>query len=169
MKAEPHTMTLKTKQHSWLRGVQFFRKHIMWGMWTRAWLLFFVCVSFSLFFILRLSGLCTADEHSVNLPDLIYALTSYRVREHLAHVKMLVKIATFFGTTTTIFAYLLSFLFTKFALGRVCQVLTQWRFSMNPKQTQSGQNSISRMTGSSVWLHKETTLKGVDLIGILCK
>lgn len=61
--------------------------------------------------------MCTADEHSVNLPDLIYALTSYRVREHLAHVKMLVKIATFFGTTTTIFAYLLSFLFTKFALG----------------------------------------------------
>lgn len=94
------------------------------------------CLCFFLsFFILRLSGLCTADEHSVNLPDLIYALTSYRVREHLAHVKMLVKIATFFGTTTTIFAYLLSFLFTKFALGRVCQVLTQWRFSMNPKQT----------------------------------
>lgn len=62
-----------------------------------------------------------------------------------------------------------SFFFTKFEFGRVCQVLTQWRFSMNPKQTQSGQNSISRMTGSSVWLHKETTLKGVDLIGILCK
>lgn len=48
-------------------------------------------VFLSLVFILRLSGLCTADEHSVRLPDLTYALTSYRVREHLAHVKMLVK------------------------------------------------------------------------------
>lgn len=49
MKAESHTMTLKTKQHSWPRGVQFFRKHIMSGMWTRAWLLLF-CLCFFLFF-----------------------------------------------------------------------------------------------------------------------
>lgn len=49
MKAESHTMTLKTKQHSWPRGVQFFRKHIMSGMWTRAWLSLF-CLCFFLFF-----------------------------------------------------------------------------------------------------------------------
>lgn len=111
MKAEPHTMTLKTKQHSWLRGVQFFRKHIMWGMWTRAWLSLFCLCFFLSFFILRLSGLCTADEHSVSLPDLTYALTSYRVREHLAHVKMLVKSFLDLPPQSLLISYLFFFFF----------------------------------------------------------
>lgn len=98
------------------------------------------CLCFFLsFFILRLSGLCTADEHSVNLPDLIYALTSYRVREHLAHVKMLVKIATFFGTTTTIFAYLLSFLFTKFVRSGLDTVEIQHESQTNTKWSEQYQ------------------------------
>lgn len=96
MKAESHTMTLKTTQHSWPCGVQFFREHIISGMWTRAWLSLFCLCFFLLFLILRLSGLCTADENSVRLPDLTYALMSYRVREHLTQVIMVVKIANVF-------------------------------------------------------------------------
>lgn len=69
-------------------------------------------VFLSLVFILRLSGLCTADEHSVRLPDLTYALTSYRVREHLAHVKMLVKSVLDLPPQSLLISYLFfSFLF----------------------------------------------------------
>lgn len=174
MKAESHTMTLKTKQHSWPRGVQFFRKHIMSGMWTRAWLSLF-CLCFFLFFfyfeIVRVVHRRWTQCQTARLDlctNILQGKGTFSTSENGGKNR---KVFWAYHHNLCLSPIFLSF-FTKFEFGRGCQVLTQWRFSMNHKQTQSGQNSISRMTGSSVcivWLHKETTLKGVDLIGILCK
>lgn len=131
----------------------------------------FVCVSFSFFYfeIVRVVHRRWTQCQTARL-DLCTNILQGKGTFSTSKNGRVVKIAKFLGPTTTIFAYLLSFFFfTKFEFGRVRQVMTQWRFSMNHKQTQSGQNSISGMTGSSEWLHKETTLKGVDLIGIVWK